>query len=61
MSAAQDSQERFYKSSSISIAIFGDCSHYTSKPLKDFIYESDQGKDIFFVSTRDEAIEKLTK
>lgn len=43
------------------IAIFGDYSHYTSKPLKDFIYESNQGKDIFFVSTRDEAIEKLTK
>ena len=45
----------------VKIAIYGDYSKYTSKPLKDFIYESDQGKDIFFVSTRDEAIEKLTK
>ena len=31
------------------IAIFGDFSQYTSKPLKDFIYESNKGQDIFFV------------
>lgn len=43
------------------IAIYGDYSHYTSKPLKDFIYESNQGKDVFFVSTQDEAIERLTQ
>lgn len=43
------------------IAIYGDYSHYTSKPLKDFIYESNKGKDIFFASTKDEAIEMLTK
>lgn len=43
------------------IAIYGDYSHYTSKPLKDFIYESNKGKDIFFVSSLDEAVEKLTK
>lgn len=43
------------------IAIYGDYSHYTSKPLKDFIYESNKGKDIFFVSTKDEAIDILTK
>lgn len=41
------------------IAIYGDFSHYTSKPLKDFIYESNKGKDVFFVSTKDEAIQKL--
>lgn len=41
------------------IAIYGDYSHYTSKPLKDFIYESNQGKDVFFVATKQEAIEKL--
>ena len=28
-------------------AIYGDYSKYTSKPLKDFIYESNNGKDIF--------------
>lgn len=41
------------------IAIYGDYSHYTSKPLKDFIYESNKGKDVFFVTTKEEAVEKL--
>ena len=40
-------------------AIYGDFSKYTSKPLKDFIYESNNGKDIFFVKNEDEAINKL--
>lgn len=43
------------------IAIYGDYSRYTSKPLKEFIYESNKGKDVFFVSTEDEAVEMLTK
>lgn len=43
------------------IAIYGDYSHYTSKPLKDFIYESNKGKDVFFVATQNEAIEMLTR
>ena len=43
------------------IAIYGDYSKYTSKPLKDFIYESNNGKDIFFVKKEEEAIEKLSK
>lgn len=43
------------------IAIYGDYSHYTSKPLKDFIYESNNGKDVFFVSTKDEAVDMLTR
>ncbi len=43
------------------IAIFGDYSHYTSKPLKDFIYESNNGKDVFFVATEEEAINALTR
>ena len=42
-------------------AIYGDYSRYTSKPLKDFIYESNQGKDFFFVATKAEAIQKLTQ
>ena len=33
------------------IAIYGGYSHYTSKPLRDFIYESNNGKDVFFVSS----------
>ena len=32
----------------VKAAFYGDYSHYTSKPLKDFIYESNQGKDFFF-------------
>lgn len=42
------------------LAIFGDYSHYTSKPLRDFIYESNEGSHIFFVGTEEEAVEKLS-
>ena len=42
------------------LAIIGDYSNYTSKPLRDFMYESNKGSHIFFVATRDEAIAKLT-
>lgn len=45
----------------IKIAIYGDYSGYTSKPLKDFIYESNNGKDAFFVATKEEAIRKLVE
>ena len=45
----------------VKMAIYGDFSHYTSKPLKDFIYESNHGKDFFFVSSKEEAIKKLTE
>lgn len=44
-----------------SIAIYGDYSRYTSKPLKDFIYESNKGKDIFFTDDLTQALEKLSK
>lgn len=43
----------------IKLAIFGDFSKYTSKPLKDFIYECNQGKDVFFVKDEAEAVEIL--
>ena len=43
------------------VAIVGDYSGYTSKPLRDFIYESNQGKHVFFVATNEEALEKLTR
>jgi len=43
------------------IAIIGDFSKYTSKSLKDFIYECNNGKDIFFLATEAEAIEKLSE
>lgn len=43
----------------IKLAIYGDYSGYTSKPLHDFIYESNLGNDFFFVSAREEALEQL--
>lgn len=43
------------------IAIYGDFSHYTSEPLKAFIRESNKGHDVFFVSSKDEALEALTR
>jgi hypothetical protein len=42
------------------LSIFGDFSSYTSKPLHDFIYECNKGKDISFVETEQAAIEKLS-
>lgn len=45
----------------IKFAVIGDYSKYTSKPLKDFIYESNKGNDIFFVATEDEAVKMLDK
>lgn len=45
----------------VKAAVYGDFSHYTSKPLKDFIYESNCGKDFFFTTTKEEAIQKLAE
>lgn len=42
------------------IAVYGDFSGYTSKPLHDFIYESNNGHDHFFVTSEEEAVERLT-
>ncbi|WP_249660396.1 DUF4180 domain-containing protein [Lysinibacillus fusiformis] len=44
----------------IKLAIIGDFSVYSSKALKDFIYECNKGNHIFFVPTEQEAIEKLS-
>lgn len=33
------------------LAVYGDYSGYTSKPLRDFIRESNRGRDIFFPAT----------
>ena len=43
------------------LAIIGDYSMYTSKPLKDFMYECKSGTDIFFVPSTEEALERLSK
>jgi len=42
------------------LAIVGDFSVYSSKSLKDFIYEVNKGKDIFFSADENQAIEKLS-
>jgi hypothetical protein len=44
----------------VSLAIVGDFSKYTSKSLRDFIYESNKGRHINFLSSCVEAIEKLS-
>lgn len=44
----------------IRFAIYGDFSKYTSKPLKDFMYESNKGKNIYFQPSLSLAIDKLS-
>ena len=44
----------------VKIAIIGDFSEYISESLKAFIYESNNGKDIFFLPNEKKAIEKLS-
>lgn len=43
----------------VKLAVIGNFSDYTSKPLRDFMRESNRGNDIFFVSSEQEAVEKL--
>lgn len=45
----------------VKLAIVGDFSGYTSQSLKDFIYESNNGNDIFFLPTEEQAIDRLSK
>lgn len=42
------------------VAIVGDFSVFSSQSLKDFIYECNKGKDIFFLSNEEQAIDKLS-
>lgn len=44
----------------VALAIVGDFSEYTSKPLKDFIYESNNGKHVFFAADEQSAIDRLS-
>ena len=44
----------------IKIAIIGDFSIYSSKALKDFIYECNNGRDFFFLADEAQAIERLS-
>ncbi len=45
----------------IQLAIVGDFSIFNSKSLKDFIYESNQSKQVNFVASTTEALKKLSE
>lgn len=44
----------------VRLAIVGDFSKYTSRSVNDFIFESNKGKQINFVSSQSEAIKVLS-
>lgn len=43
------------------LAVYGDYSRCTSRPLRGFMRESNEGRDVFFVSTKDEAVAALCR
>ncbi len=43
----------------VRFAIYGDFTKYTSKPLKDFMYESNKGRDLYFQPNASLAADKL--
>ena len=45
----------------IQAAMYGDFSRYTSKPLRDFIRESNRSGQFFFVPTQEDAISALLR
>ena len=45
----------------VRFAIYGDFSKYTSKPLKDLMYESNKGKNIYFQPNMELAVDKLCR
>ncbi|AMP21232.1 cytoplasmic protein [endosymbiont 'TC1' of Trimyema compressum] len=48
-----------YTNYGIKIAIIGDFSIYNNKSLKDFMYESNKGNNVFFLENEDKALETL--
>lgn len=44
----------------VRFAVYGDFSEYTSKPLRDFMYESNKGKDFYFQPDVSLAVDKLS-
>ncbi|MEO3946403.1 DUF4180 domain-containing protein [Gorillibacterium sp. CAU 1737] len=40
-------------------AVVGEYHHYDSKSLRDFLYESNKGKQVFFYATEAEALDAL--
>lgn len=50
-----------YMNYQVKLAVYGDFSGYSSKALKDFIYESNQGRDFFFTATKEEAVSRICR
>ncbi|MFS0872619.1 DUF4180 domain-containing protein [Paenibacillus xylanilyticus] len=48
-----------YVNYQVKLAIIGDFDGYDSKSLKDFIYECNNGKHVFFLKTKEEALQIL--
>lgn len=48
-----------YTNYRMALAIVGDFSRIESKSLRDFIYECNNGRQIFFLGTKEEALERL--
>ncbi len=44
----------------VRLAIVGDFTSFTGKSIRDFIYESNNGKQVAFVSSTEEALQKLS-
>lgn len=45
----------------VRLAIVGDFAHYESKSLRDFIFESNKGKQVNFVPSVEEALGRLSR
>ncbi|NHN32652.1 DUF4180 domain-containing protein [Paenibacillus agricola] len=48
-----------YANYNVKLAIVGDFDEYNSKSLKDFIYECNNGKQVFFLKDKQDALHAL--
>lgn len=48
-----------YANYNVKLAIIGDFDEYNSKSLKDFIYECNNGKQVFFLKDKQDALHAL--
>ncbi|MFC9710639.1 DUF4180 domain-containing protein [Paenibacillus sp. NPDC056933] len=48
-----------YVNYQVKLAIVGDFDGYNSKSLRDFIYECNRGKHVFFLKNKEEALQAL--
>jgi len=45
----------------VPLVVIGDFSQYTSKSMKDFIYESNNGRQVSFLPTLESALQRLNE